>query len=135
MLHHFDPFADYDWLARPGSRHRPFMAADIYREGDRYFVEIDVPGVVEENLDVTVEKKTLTVTVDRPYQKSEERTSIARGRPFGTYTRRFFLGERLDAESIEATLENGVLTLTIPIIETAKARKIEVGTIRTAIES
>lgn len=135
MLHTFDPFADFDWMSRSGSRRRDFMAADVYSEGDRYFLEIDVPGVNEDALDITVEKKTLTVTVDRPYEGTDERTSLMRGRSFGSFTRRFYLGEGLDADSIEATLEQGVLTLSIPVVEAAKARKIEVGTVRPAIES
>lgn len=135
MIHRFDPFYDYGWSTRPSAGPRNFMAADIYREEDRYLVAVDIPGVSEENTDVTVEKKTLTLTVDRSLPTADDGSLVSRGRPRGTFTRRFYLGEGLDPDGIEATLENGVLTLAIPIVESAKARKIEVGTIRNAITS
>ena len=135
MIHRFDPFYDSGWSSRPGAGPRNFMAADIYREEDRYLVAVDVPGVSEENTEVTVEKKTLTLTVDRSLPAGDDGSLVSRGRPRGTFTRRFYLGEGLDPDGIEATLENGVLTLAIPIVEAAKARKIEVGTIRNAITS
>jgi HSP20 family protein len=109
------------------------MATDIYSEGDRYFLEVDVPGVEQEAIDVTVEKKTLTVTVERRGEDDTKRVAVIRDRPFGTFTRRFFLSDGLEPEAIEATLENGVLTLSIPIVETAKAKKIEVGVVRKAV--
>ena len=134
MLHRFDPFfRDYEWSpARMDSRR--FMNADVYRKGDRYFVEIDVPGVSEDAIEITVEKKTLAITVDRPLGADEERSALIQDRPFGSFTRRFFLGEGLDPDAVEASLDRGVLTVSIPMAETAKARKIEVSTVREAIE-
>jgi len=134
MLHRFDPFFhDFEWSASRVSTRR-FMNADVYRKGDRYFVEIDVPGVSEDAVDVTVEKKTLAITVDRPLYDDEERSALIQDRPFGSFARRFFLGEGLDPDGVEASLDRGVLTLSIPMAETAKARKIAVGTVREAIE-
>jgi HSP20 family protein len=111
------------------------MSADVYREGDTFYVELDVPGVSQEAIDVEVDKKTLTIAVDRPYQGSEERHNLVRARAFGSFSRRFFLGEGLDGEGVEAAYENGVLKVSIPVLESAQPRKIEVGTIRTAIEA
>ncbi len=135
MLTRFDPFQDFDWLNRPNLQTRGYMAADVYRQGDRYFLEMDVPGATDDNIDITVEKNTLTVAVERPQRDTDDETMVVRDRPFGTFSRRFYLGEGLDADRIEASLNNGVLTLVIPIVEAAKARKIEVGTVRDAIES
>ena len=49
MIHRFDPFYDQGWSSLPGAGPRNFMAADIYREEDRYLVAVDIPGVSEEN--------------------------------------------------------------------------------------
>ena len=121
MLHRFDPF--YDTANRP-SRH--FLNADVYRREDAFYLEIDAPGVALEDIDIEVEKKSLTITVERRELVDEERTDVMRGRPTGTFVRRFFLGDGLDGESIEASYDAGVLTLTIPVTETAKARKVSI---------
>ncbi len=135
MLHRFDLFGDYDWNTRIPMAPRWFMASDVYQGDDNYYVEIDVPGVAEDQIDVTLDRKTLTVAVNRAHPAHEEWTSVMRGRPFGTFTRRFYLSDGLDSDGIQATLDNGVLTLAIPMLETAKARKIEIGTVHSAISS
>ena len=94
-----------------------------------------MPGVDQDKIDVEIDKKTLTITVDRPYQGNEDRFNLVRGRAFGTFKRRFFLAEGLDADGIEAAYDNGVLKLSIPVLESAQPRKVEVGAIRNAIES
>jgi HSP20 family protein len=134
MYYRFDPFADH-WhrpMARGG---RSFMGADVYRDDDRYLVVVDVPGVGESDVDVTVEKKTMTISVERQTPADEKLELVSRGRVSGEFTRRFYLGDGLDPEGVEASLENGVLTISIPVVEQAKARKVEVGTIRKAIEA
>lgn len=122
MLHRFDPFFE----TRPAPS-RQFLGADVYRRGETYYVELDVPGVELEDIDVEMEKKHLTVTVERRELVDEERVDISRGRPTGSFVRRFFLGDGLDGESIEAVYDKGVLTLSIPMTETAKARKIAIN--------
>ena len=124
MLHRFDPF--FEGSGHTATR-RHVLPADVYRLGEAYFVEIEVPGVDLEDIDIEVEKKHLTVTVERRHLVDEERTDISRGRPYGTFHRRFFLGDGLDGEGIKASYEKGVLTLEIPVSETAKARKIVIS--------
>lgn len=134
MYYRFDPYADH-W-SRPMARSaRSFMGADVYRDEDRYLVVVDVPGVGESEVDVTVEKKTMTISVERQAPAEEGLELVSRGRATGSFTRRFFLGEGLDPDGVEASLEDGVLTLSIPVVEQAKARKVELGTIRKAIEA
>lgn len=134
MYYRFDPYTDH-WH-RPAARGgRSFMGADVYRDEDRYLVVVDVPGVGESDVDVTVEKKTMTITVERQTSAEDNLEMVSRGRASGEFSRRFYLGDGLDADGVEAGLDNGVLTLSIPVIEQAKARKVEVGTIRTAIEA
>lgn len=122
MLHRYDPFFDAGQRSR-----RFFLNADVYRRGDTFYLDIDAPGVQLDDIDIEVEKKHLSVTVERRELVDEERTDVVRGRPTGRFTRRFFLGDGLDGEAIEAEFDNGVLTLTIPVTETAKARKIAIS--------
>ena len=124
MLHRYDPF--FEGSGRTAPR-RHILPADVYRRGESYYVEIDVPGVDLEDIDIEVEKKHLTVTVERRNMVDDERTDISRGRPYGTFQRRFFLGDGLDGDSIKANYDQGVLTLEIPVSETAKARKVSIS--------
>lgn len=134
MLKRFDPFFDFEFPTSLHSRSR-FLEADVYVRNDVYYIEIDAPGVRLEDIDVEVEKNHLTVSVERRELADEERTEVIRGRATGRFSRRFFLGESLDGESVEASYENGVLTLTIPMEEKAKARKIAVQTGAAEIEA
>ena len=125
MLNRFDPF-DFGFPGSLQSRSR-FLEADVYMRDDVYYVEIDAPGVSLDAIDVEVERNHLTVSVERRELADDDRTEVVRGRPVGRFSRRFYLGDSLDAGSVEASYENGVLTLSIPLQEKAKARKIAVN--------
>lgn len=129
MLMRFDPFGDFDRLSRQawGTARANYMPADAYRKDDRFYMHIDLPGVDPDSIDVTVEKNTLTVAAERKWDADIQEQVLLNERPTGTYSRQFFLGESLDTESIEAGYDHGVLTVVIPIAETAKARKIVVN--------
>ncbi len=125
MLKRFDPFFDFEFPTSFQSRSR-FLEADVYVRGDIYYIEIDAPGVSLEDIDVEVERNHLTVSVERREMADNERTEVVRGRAMGRFSRRFYLSESLDGSSVEAGYENGILTLSIPVTEKAKARKIEI---------
>ena len=130
MLMRFDPFADFDRLTRQvmGSTPRTnYMPADAYRQGDKFYLHIDLPGIDPDSIDVTVEKNTLTVSAERKWETEGDEQIVLNERPTGTFSRQFFLGESLDTDSIEAGYDHGVLTMAIPVAETAKARKIAVN--------
>jgi HSP20 family protein len=135
MLMRFDPFADIDRISRQvwGNARASFMPADAYRLGERFFLHVDLPGVDPDSIDVTVEKNTLSISAERRWEKAEDVQVLHAERPFGTFNRQFFLGDSLDPDRIEAGYDHGVLTVSIPVAESAKARKIEVGTIREAL--
>jgi HSP20 family protein len=135
MLMRFDPFSDFDRLSRQvwGNSRANFMPADAYRQGDRFYLHIDLPGVDPESIDVEVEKNTLTVSAERRWEREGEEQVLLNERPAGAFSRQFFLGESLDTEAIEAGYDHGVLTLAIPVAETAKARKIAVNATHEAL--
>jgi HSP20 family protein len=130
MLMRFDPFSDFDRLTRQvwGNTRTNYMPADAYRKDDRFYLHIDLPGVDPESIDVTVEKNTLSVSAERKWERDGEEQVLLNERPVGSYSRQFFLGESLDTDAIEAGYDHGVLTLAIPVAETAKPRKISVST-------
>lgn len=135
MLMRSDPFADFDRLSRQvwGSTRFTFMPVDAYRKDDRFWLHVDLPGVDPESIDLTVEKNTLTITANREWQREDDMQVVLNERPTGAFSRQFFLGEGLDPDRIEAGYDHGVLTVSIPIAETAKARKIEIGTVHEAL--
>ena len=128
MLMRFDPFRELDRLADgPSGRRSPMMGMDAYRDGDHVTVHFDLPGIDPGSIDVTVEKNQLAVRAERRWEPAEDQDLIITERAQGTFSRSLFLGDGLDPERIEAGYEDGVLTLTIPVAETAKPRKITVG--------
>jgi HSP20 family protein len=130
----FDPFREMDRLAaqllgsttqaRSGPR---WMPMDLYRSGDHYVVNVDLPGVDPGSIDLDVDGNTLTVRAQRTLGGEEESAQwLAQERPAGAFMRQLSLGEGLDVDAIHASYENGVLSLTIPVAAQAKPRKIEV---------
>jgi HSP20 family protein len=100
---------------------------DAYRKGGQFLVHFDVPGVDPDSIELTVEKNVLTVNAERSRQWGDDvEEVVVSERPVGSFSRQLFLGETLDAEHIEASCQNGVLTLRIPVAEAAKPRKVEI---------
>jgi HSP20 family protein len=132
MLMRTDPFRELDRLTQQffgatGTTVRPaVMPMDAYREGERYVVQFDIPGVDPSSIDLDVERNVLTVRAERPLPADNGVDYQVAERPRGVFSRQLFLGETLDAEHIEAAYDAGVLTLRVPITEQAKPRKIEI---------
>jgi HSP20 family protein len=130
MLMRFDPFRELDTLAqllgRQSGNRQMAMPMDAYRQGDRFVVNFDLPGINPDSIDLTVEKNVLTVRAERSWQPSEGTEVLISERPQGSFSRQLFLGDSLDTERIEAGYNNGVLTITIPVAEQAKPRKVSI---------
>lgn len=126
----FDPFRDLDRLAGDllGATRVPRMVPmDAYRAGDRYLVHLDLPGVDPDTLEVTAENNTLTVRGERKTAAPEDVEYVVCERPTGAFTRQMALGDGLDLDNVSADYRDGVLTVTIPVAEQAKPRRIAVG--------
>ncbi len=128
MLMRFDPLTE---MARPtltGTRRQPVsMPMDACREGDQIHIWLDVPGISADDLDLTVQKNSLTVTAGRSWEPEESVQILAAERSQGTFSRTLQLGDNLDTEAMEASYDDGVLHVTIPVADKAKPRKVEVG--------
>jgi HSP20 family protein len=102
------------------------MPMDLYRTGDHYVMHVDIPGADPGSIDVGVEDRTLTIRAQRTARTDADMQWLARERPAGTYVRQLTLGRGLALDAVEASYADGVLTLTIPVAEEAKPRRIEV---------
>ena len=130
MLMRTDPFRDIDRLFDQfvGTTSRPaVMHVDAERDGDSFYVYVDLPGVDPDSIDVTVEHNVLEVKAQRQRQAKDGVEMVISERPMGVFSRQLFLGATLDTDKLEATYDNGVLTLRIPVSEQAKPRKISIG--------
>src|SRR3954462_8562744 len=102
------------------------MPMDAYRVVDNFVAHFDLPGVDPGSIDLSVEGNTLTVSAERSVPQLENAEGTIAERPFGSYTRQLVLGRSLDTDQLEASYHDGVLTLSIPVAEKARARKIQV---------
>jgi HSP20 family protein len=130
----FDPFRDFDRLTDQllgtpaGSARAPrFMPMDLYRSGDHYVLHADLPGIDPGSVDISVDNGTLTIRAERSGRTDEEVQWLTSERFTGTFQRQLSLGDGIDSDAISATYDNGVLSLTIPVAEKAKPRRIEIG--------
>ena len=130
----FDPlFRDLNRLATEvfGAGRTPQgMPMDAFRFGDQYVVQFDLPGIDPDSLQVSAENNTLTVSAERRSPADDpdgEIRYLNAERPRGTFSRRLSLGDGLDLDNISADYTDGVLTVTLPVAEAAKPRRIEVG--------
>jgi HSP20 family protein len=131
MLMRTDPFRELDRLTQQvfGTNVRPAaMPMDAYREGDTFYVKFDLPGTRLDAIDLTVEQNVLTIRAERDNSMPEGTEMIVSERPAGTFTRQVFLGQTLDSEHISADYTAGVLTLSIPVHDSAKPRRVEIST-------
>ncbi|MGA3351644.1 MAG: Hsp20/alpha crystallin family protein [Acidimicrobiales bacterium] len=123
----FDPFREIDRLTQPMWNARASVPLDVYRKGEKFIVRVDLPGIDPASLDLTIERNVLSIKAERTWAPQDGDEVLVAERPQGSFTRRLFLSEGLDADNITASYEYGVLTVTVPVADSAKSRKIEVG--------
>ena len=129
----YDPFRDLDMLtermlsrATDAGQAMRSMPVDLFRSGDHYVLRCDLPGADPGSVDVGVDGRTLTIRAQRSAQP-EDVEWLAQERPTGTFVRQLTLGRGLDLDRIEATYTDGVLTLSLPVAEEAKPRRIPIS--------
>lgn len=130
MPQRYDAFRDFDRLTArvfDSATRNSGARMDAYRDGDTFVIDIDLPGVDPASIDVTVDRKVLTVRAERKRVEREGRDLVVAERPMGTFTRQVFLSDTLDTDRLEPRYDNGVLTLTIPVTEKAKPRKFAIA--------
>jgi HSP20 family protein len=103
-------------------------AVDVYENGEKVVLKLDVPGIKEEDLDIRVENQTLSVRGERKFDKEEKEENFHRiERRYGSFFRSFSLPTTVDTENVEASYDAGVLKLELKKKASAQPRQIKVG--------
>jgi len=100
---------------------------DILERQDHLVIRAEVPGVHKEDMDVRIENGVLTLHGERKEEKDvKEENAHLMERVCGSFTRSFSLPTTVDATKVTATYKDGVLEVTVPKVETAKPKKVEI---------
>lgn len=141
MITRFDPFRELvglqdrlfqGWTAQSGKEQLTsgtfVPPVDVYEDEHSLVLKLEVPGVNEEDLNVSVENNVLTIKGERKFEKEEKEENFQRiERRFGTFTRTFRLPATVDAEHTAADYDKGILKITLSKRAEAKPKQIKVG--------
>ena len=109
---------------------------DLLEQDDSFMIDVDLPGVRPEDVDVTLDQNLLTVRGERKISSIVTHENVRRSeRRYGSFLRTISLPSHVDAEGIQADFEDGVLHITVQKAEQAKPRKIKVGTARRQLDA
>ncbi len=103
-----------------------FPLANVREDHDNYYVSAEIPGVDEKNLDITVASDSLTITGERAIDTEADVSYHRRERIAGKFSRVITLNNRINSDKVEASLKNGVLTVTIGKAEETKPKQITI---------
>lgn len=98
----------------------------MWEDDDRIYVEAELPGLTDGDVDVTIHRGVLLIRGER--KPDEGRRSLYDGRAYGRFERMIRLPEPVDAENVEARMKDGVLTISLPKRPDSKAKKVQVRT-------
>jgi HSP20 family protein len=124
----WDPFVRFDWPARASQPATFAPTFNVVERPDAYYISADLPGLKDEDIDVTIQDNHLVVSGSRSAEERKEGdTFYVYERRFGNFSRAFALPENADPESVDADLKHGVLEVRIAKRESAKPRKVPLG--------
>ena len=134
-----DPFRElasfFGNFAEPGGKEQLTAGnfvppVDVYEDEQNLILKVEIPGVEESDLNVSVENDTLTVQGERKFEKEEKEENFHRiERRYGSFTRTFKLPNTVDADKVEASYDKGILKITLAKRAEAKPRQIKVGVV------
>lgn len=101
------------------------MKCDIYEKDNNYVIEMDMPGVKKEEINLDLEKGYLTISYEKKIEEKEEDRKYVRRERHGytSCSRRFYVGE-VDDANINASFKDGILTITVPNQEKETTKKV-----------
>ena len=101
---------------------------DIQETEEGYRLLAELPGLTKEDINITLENNVLRLSGERKFERDAKKESFHRvERTYGAFSRAFALPQQVNPEGVQASFENGVLTITVPKAEQAKPRKIEIS--------
>lgn len=102
-------------------------ALDVFETDDKFVAKMDLPGVDRDDVEVSIDDSTLTVSGEREFERETDEKGYHRvERRHGSFTRSIALPQTVDADRVEATFDRGVLTVEIAKVAKAKARKVDI---------
>ncbi len=104
----------------------PYPALNVWEDGERLVAEAEVPGLALNDLEILVRGNELTIQGSRRGVNGDDAVYHRRERGTGDFVRHLTLPAEIDADKVEATLKDGVLTVILPKSEQARARRITV---------
>jgi HSP20 family protein len=126
-----DRFFD-DWLVSPRTLWAlPALSSifpvDVYREDGNLVIKAEVPGVTSEELDISVKDNVLTISGEtRAEEEVKEENYIRRERRYGSFSRSLALPAEAEGDKAEAAFEDGVLTVTVPVVEEPQPEPVKI---------
>lgn len=128
FLSTFDSFAKNFFDDDFSTDYQRSMAVDIVERDDHFVVEANLPGFKKDNLNIYLDQNTLIIEAKKEETKEEKKnTYYCRERYQGSFRREITLTDYVDKSNIDATFENGVLTLEIPKVKPVPAKQIEIS--------
>lgn len=122
-----DAIGALDWRYRDTAMAVWAPAVDIVEQPDAIRIQAEVPGVTPENVKISVQDNVLTISGTKTNTNEERTERVHRcERTYGSFERTFTLPSTVDATAIRAGYENGILTVTLPKVEKAKPRQVQV---------
>ncbi len=109
-----------------GSRLAPF-GVDVREDGDHIYVEAELPGFRKDDVDITLENQTLTISAERREEKQKKGDLLLHERRYSQFLRSFTLPPTVDERTVDAKLADGILTITLNKREESKPRKVAVN--------
>jgi HSP20 family protein len=101
---------------------------DVRETDDAYLVTAELPGMSAQDIQITLENNILRLSGERKFERDEKKENFHRiERAYGSFTRSFGLPSQVDADRVQASFKDGVLTITVPKAEQARPRKIEIA--------
>jgi HSP20 family protein len=102
-------------------------AVDVYEDPEKLVLKLEIPGVKQDDLDIRLENHTLVITGERKFEASEKAENFHRiERRFGSFVRSFTLPQTVDSESVTASMDAGVLSISLAKKAEAQPKQIKV---------
>lgn len=112
--------------SQDGGRLAPY-GVDVREDADHLYVEAELPGFKKDEVDITLENQTLTISAERSEEKDDKGDLLLHERRYSRFLRSFTLPPTVDEKTVDAKLADGVLKIVLNKREETKPRKIQVS--------
>ena len=102
-------------------------ALDLYQNNDNIVAVVELPGMRKEEIEISLQDGTLSISGERKEERSNENGATRTERSTGKFRRSITLPTRVDANKVNATYKDGILTVTLPKAEEAKPKQIQIN--------